>query len=90
MKFLKSLIEGVCWIQLMMTPVLLAGLGLFVFFMIKHITQIDTTLKFVIPILLIALILGVYWAERIRKSTGCVNFMGRLLGTPEINGQAKK
>jgi hypothetical protein len=31
-----------------------------------------------------AIITGVLYAERIRKRYGCNNYLGRLLGTPEL------
>lgn len=34
----------------------------------------------------IGFVLGVYWAEKVRREVGCMDFMGKLLSTPEIDG----
>jgi len=34
-------------------------------------------------------IIGTLWAERIRRTVGLSQFLGRLLGTPDIDGPSK-
>lgn len=80
MKLIKFVIEIVFWIQIALTPVLVFGLAIFIFFSFKKVDNLHETWIYVTPIITIGLGVGVYYAEKIRKTIGCANFMGRLLG----------
>ena len=60
----------------------MAFIGLTAFNFIKY----DMAMNIVYGFSFIGAILGVLWAERIRKKLGIVTFTAYLLSTPEIDG----
>ena len=87
MRLIRFIVEVVFWIQITITPVLVFGLGIFIFFTFKRVDNLHGLWIYILPILAVGLSIGVYFAERIRRTVGCANFMGRLLGMPEIHNK---
>ena len=85
MKLIRFIVEVVFWIQIAITPILVFGLSIFIFFTFKRVDNLQGWWIYILPILIIGLSIGVYFAERIRRTVGCANFMGRVLGMPEIH-----
>jgi len=52
--------------------------------------EYESALIVIIICVLVGLILGFVWAERIRKTLGIVTFHAYLLSTPEIEGWRDK
>jgi hypothetical protein len=82
MKIFQFVTEAVGWLQIMASPfaagLLLGG--------IVYLAKRDTVgLGIGIGIASIGLIVGIIWATGVWQKKGTVNFMSRLLGTPELN-----
>jgi hypothetical protein len=75
MKILTYFIEAIFWLLIFLSPVL--------FFALIALFYNKSNILFY-SLLSIGIILGVLFAEWVRKKYGCSTFMGRLLGTPEI------
>jgi len=81
--FLGFFVVTLFYLQIVITPtILMALIGLIAFNFIEY----DTALNIVYGCSFIGAILGVLWAERIRKTLGIVTFTAYLLSTPEIDG----
>ena len=83
MKLLKFIVEAIFWIQIFLCP---AGIIGFIGFVIyKNYPQVWGIVVFVG--LLFGIALGIYFAERIRRTTGCSTFMARLFASPELDNK---
>lgn len=85
MKLLKNLIEFIFWIQIFLAPVILFAIIAFFIFVSNEEYFILS-----IIILLAGCALGIWCAEWIRKKYGCSKYIGRLLGTPELENKKNK
>lgn len=84
MKIVQSLIESLYWMNIFIVPVVfIGGTG----FLLYH--QYPATWGFIIFLLLgiSSIILGIYWAEKTRKTTGCSVFVNRIFSSPDVNGK---
>ena len=82
MKFLKYLTEIIAWIQIAASP-FLAGL---VIGGIVYLAKRDALgLTIAMIIVSTGLIAGIVWATNVWRKKGTVNFMGRIIATPELN-----
>lgn len=80
---LGAFVIGLFYLQIVVTPaILMTFLGFSTFSFLAY----DTALIVVIVSSLIGLVLGILWAERIRRTLGIVTFTAYLLSTPEIDG----
>jgi predicted membrane-bound dolichyl-phosphate-mannose-protein mannosyltransferase len=81
MKVFQFITEAFGWLQIVASP-LVAGL---IIGGLVYLAKRDTIgLSIGIGIALIGLIVGVIWATRVWRKKGTVDFMSRLLGTPEL------
>jgi hypothetical protein len=81
-KLLERIAEIVAWMQIVASP-LLVGIILAAFLYFSD-PSID---RFFIGIVIvfIALIIGIAWANKIKKTKGTVWFMSRMMATPELD-----
>lgn len=80
-KLISILIEAVYWLMLFLCPVIVLGIAAFVVYLKYNNTAVA------IIIGTIGTILGIWFAERIRRKYGTSNFYGRLLRTPELENK---
>ncbi|ESP93279.1 hypothetical protein [Pseudoalteromonas luteoviolacea] len=81
--FLGSVVVSLLYLQIVLSPVFFMGiLGLI---SIQFFDQ-STAIHITTGCALLGSILGFFWAERIRRSTGIITFHSYLLSTPEIDG----
>jgi hypothetical protein len=74
MKFLETLVELFNWCLIFISPVLLFG---FAGFVIYHNFKGNMGISSFIGLSVFGIVLGIYFAEKIRRSVGCANFMTR-------------
>ena len=82
MRILRPILEIIGWLQIAASPIV-AGL---IIGSIIYLAKTDT-IGFIIGIIidLTGLVVGVVWATKVWRREGTVNFVSRLLGTPELN-----
>ena len=74
MKFLESLVEGFYWLLIFISPTVILGFAGFVaWYNFKGTIGIISF----IALALAGIGLGIYFAERIRKTVGCSMFLSR-------------
>jgi len=78
-KILSFLIETIFWIQFFITPL---GIGALIAIFI-YISN-EKLLWLSITITAISAILGVVYAERVRRKKGTSRYASRIIGTPDI------
>ena len=77
-----SLAEIISFLQIVASPLLIgSGLG-FLIFLVKHD---HTGLILFIALAFIGLCIGIFWAIRVSKKGGTVNFMSRQSDSPELD-----
>ena len=73
------IVNSIYWLWLFIVPIiLLGGAGLILYM------QSEEYLPFSIILGIAGAVLGLLWAERIRKKVGLSEFFGRLLSFPEM------
>jgi len=75
MKFLENFVELIYWCMICISPTLLlgfAGLALY-----HHYEGNNTGMTLLVLLSLTGLGFGIYFAERVRRTVGCANFMTR-------------
>jgi len=83
LKILATLIEWFYWILLLLCPFLIVGaLGLFLGLSLDY--------RIFYASLPIGFVLGVLFAQRIKRKYGTSNFYGRLLRMPELDDSNSK
>jgi hypothetical protein len=83
LKILATLIEWFYWILLLLCPlILISGLGLYI--------GMHYDYRIFYASLPIGFILGVFFAQRIKRKYGTSNFYGRLLRMPELDDSNSK
>ena len=75
MKFLENLIEAICWFWIFLSPTLVLG---FAGFEIYYNYKGDVGIISFIALSLLGVISGIYFAEKVRKSVGCMMFITRV------------
>lgn len=76
---MNRLVELIYWIKIFLSPFLtLNAIGFVVYLSDKHFLWISVLLG------LIGTILGVFWAERVRRRTGTAQFMAKIHHTDDI------
>ena len=82
MNLLRLIPEVIAWLQIAASP-FLAGL---IIGGIVYLAKRDTVgLTIGIIIASIGLVVGMVWATKVWRRKGTVNFMSRLMGTPELD-----
>jgi hypothetical protein len=78
-KILSAIIESLFWLQIFMSPVLIGGIiALFIYANNRQLLWLTITIGAV------SVILGVLFAERVRRKHGSSRFASRILGTPDL------
>lgn len=73
------------WLAIVIAPALGMGVvGLFICDM-----RDVMNLQFIFSLMIFGAIVGVFWAEKIRRKHGLIEFDGRLIGHPDIDGPSK-
>ena len=84
MKAVEFIVEALSWLNIFIVPAaFLSGAGFLVY---HHYT---TTLGLVLFIILAmtGITLGLFWAERVRKTIGCSTFMSRIFSSGDVEGK---
>jgi len=87
MKFLESLVELFYWIVIFLSPSLIFG---FIGFVIYYNYKSSLGFTSFIGLSILGVGLGVYFAERIRKTSGCATFMTRVSQWSDSNNDEGK
>lgn len=78
-KILSFFIESIFWIQIFFAPVGIGGLiALFIYIGNQKLLWLSITIA------VISLIIGVIYAEKIRRRHGTSRYMSKIRGTPDI------
>jgi len=77
MRFLENMIEFFCWCWIFICPTLILGIAGFVIYC-NYKTGIGVASFIGLSVL--GVVLGIYFAERIRRSVGCTMFVTRISG----------
>jgi hypothetical protein len=87
MKIFQFITEAFGWLQIAASPFVVGLiLGGIVYLLKRDIVGLSLG----IGIASIGLIVGIIWATRVWQRKGTVNFMSRLLGTPELNKKERE
>ena len=79
MRLLEKFVEALCWLKIFFSP-------FFLFALIGGLLYLSTNqLLWLLIFLLTGLFLGIAFAEWARRKFGCSAFLGKLLGTPELD-----
>lgn len=81
MKFIKMVITWVSWLQIFLIPSFIGcvvGFGLYK--LIGH--SLGIILGFCV--LILGLVTGFYWAEKIRREEGTLNFLSKTNASPDV------
>ena len=87
MKFLESLIELFYWILIFVSPTLIFG---FIGFVVYYNYHGNLGFMLFIGLSILGVGLGIYFAEKIRKSVGCAIFMTRVSSWSDSNKDESK
>lgn len=86
-KVIEFIIELFGWLRIVASPTLLGIIiGVFVYFP----NPTPTTLIIGLLIVILGLITGVVWATRVWKNKGTINFLSRVIATPELDKPANE
>ena len=78
-KILSFIIESIFWVQCFITPIGIGGLiALFIYISNEKLLWLS------IVIVAICVILGVWYAERVRRRHGTSRYAARIRATPDI------
>lgn len=78
-KILSFFIESVFWIQIFIAPVGIGGLiALFVYIGNQKLLWLSITIA------VASIVIGVIYAERVRRKHGTSRYASKILGTPDI------
>lgn len=78
-RVLKFLTESVFWIQVFISPFILFSIvGVVVYVYQPKLLWLSALL------LLLGIVVGIIWAERVRKRAGTSRYIGRIRETPDI------
>jgi uncharacterized membrane protein len=81
-KFLERITEIIAWLQIVASPLLVGViLAAFIYFSDPSIDRFFIGVLIVI----IALIVGIAWANKIMKTKGTLWFMSRIMATPDLD-----
>jgi len=75
------IIEAIYWIGIFLSPTLLLGaVAIGIYFSNEDNLWISVILLFT------GIVIGIIFAERIRRKYGCSYYMAKILSTPDIDG----
>ncbi len=81
MKIVRAIVEAIYWVNIFIVPLVFLGvLG----YVVNY--HVHNTLSFIffIVCLVSGALLGIIWAERVRKKVGCVNYINRIFETNDV------
>lgn len=83
-KFFEKITEIIVWIQIVASPTLICfAIGAIIYFMNPG----DTNLIIAICLILLGLVGGIVYANRIWKTKGTVWFISRVSASPELDNE---
>ena len=82
LNFFDRFFEVVGWIQIVASPLLLAAIIGFLVYISKPNT---IRLIIAIAIVVVGLIIGILWANKIWKGKGTIHFISRVSASPELD-----
>lgn len=86
-KFLEFITEAIGWLQIVLSPLLIAmGVSAVIYF--SHPTTTNLVLGIIITAM--GLIIGVIWANSTKKEGGTMQFLSRVSSTPELDDPVEK
>ncbi|MDP2175637.1 MAG: hypothetical protein Q8K70_06960 [Bacteroidota bacterium] len=81
-KLLKFITEAIGWLQIATSPMLI---GIFFGALVYYSNPSKTNLIIGISVAILGLIFGMLWAIRISKTNGSIEFMSKIIATPELD-----
>jgi len=85
-KFLKFITSFFAWMQIAASPTLA---GIIIGALIYAFKKDNSGIVIAIIVASIGLITGIIWASRVWKKKGTVEFMSKVIGTPELDNLEK-
>ncbi|MBS1690490.1 MAG: hypothetical protein JSS96_17290 [Bacteroidetes bacterium] len=82
MKVIRLFIESLYWLNIFIVPVIFIGGSSFLLY--YNYPAIWSLIIFLF-LGALSIILGIYWAEKIRKTIGCSVFVNRIFWSPDAN-----
>lgn len=87
MNFIEKIIFFLGWLKIVFSPL---AIGVIIGFLVYNYFPGKIGTISGIGIALVGLLLGILWAERIRKKYGSMNFLGKVNGSPELDKPDEK
>ncbi len=86
-KRLEQIFEATGWLRIMMSPLLLG----IIIGVLVYLSE-PNALRLVIgsTIALIGLIIGIIWANRVKKKQSTISFLARIMANPELEKNETK
>lgn len=85
-KILETIPKVIAWLQIAVAPLIVGGVaGFFIYAYYPN----NLGVSMAVLTTVIGLVLGILWANRVRKKRGTVEHMSRVIATPELDHQAE-
>lgn len=81
-KLLKSITQAIGWLQIAASPMLI---GIFIGALVYYSNPSNTNLIIGISVAILGIIFGIFWATKISKTKGSIEFMSKIIATPELD-----
>jgi len=85
MKLIAIFVQLLLWLRILISPVL--GSAVIAFIICYFLN--DLNYYVIYSCLFIGLVVGVLWAEKVRKGVGLSNFLGKVIAHRDIDGPGK-
>ncbi|MBS1585295.1 MAG: hypothetical protein JSS82_07065 [Bacteroidetes bacterium] len=86
MKAITFIVECLYWLNIFIVPTcLLTLLGYAGYYYIGEFPGMVCLVAFAIT----GIISGILWAERVRKTVGCSNYVNRIFSSPDLDNRGK-
>ena len=86
MKIVVFLVEFLGWLLIVASPFIPAALIAFVVYQNHHSTK---GIVLSLSIATLGLLLGIFWATRIWKKKGTINYLSRVISSPDFDEMSK-
>ena len=87
MNFIEKFVFLIGWLRIVLSPL---AIGVIVGFIVSKGFAGTSGITIGVGCALIGLIIGIIWAERVRKREGSMNFLGKVNASPELNNPEEK
>ena len=87
MNFIEKFVFLIGWLRIVLSPL---AIGVIVGFIVSKCFAGTSGIIIGVGCALIGLIIGILWAERVRKREGSMNFLGKVNASPELNNPEEK